>query len=73
MLDRNYDIIDEDLDKNSKITIKSNTQMEQIGHNPDQSNSSKEDSTAQNPNIKNGKKIKQNKINEIIQYKIEYK
>lgn len=55
MKDRNYDIIDEDLDKNSKITIKSNTQMEQIGHNPDQSNSLKDDSNSQNTNTKNSK------------------
>ena len=61
MKDRNYDIIDEDLDKNSKITIKSNSQMEQIGHNPDQTNISKEDLTSQNQITKNSKKNKINK------------
>jgi len=51
MKDQNYDFIDEDLDKNSKITIKSNNQMEQIGHNPE-SNSQKEESSTKSKNKK---------------------
>lgn len=50
MKDQNYDIIEEDLDKNSKITIKSNNQLDQLGNlgNLEQSNSSKEDPNKSN-------------------------